>query len=306
VVARDDADAGLVKVLYRGASETAWARPLGEGVFELDNSPFFVEYSWLDRVRCEQGADGQLEVVELVRASGHVTLRALLDPLVDASTKDALLKRITELGGSYEGAEGFYYAIDVPPGVDRRPIEELLRAHEDDVMWEEGMSESFRDAALAAVGGVGRTAEHAAPLGDEEAEESLLVDIEAVETTTRHYERLFATAIGDEVRVLNAPFFAYGLAYGDRVDVERRAGRTPLLREVTHPSGHYTARAILEDDRFEPELRAAVREVGGRFERLAGTQMIAIDIPGADEAKRLRTRLDAMEAEGKLGYETGW
>lgn len=306
VVGNEENGPGLEKVLLAGPQETVWARRTRDDEYELANSPFFADYSWLDIVRCQERADGQLEAKELVCSGGHTTIRVLFHPLVEQTVIDAVLTEIVDLGASYEGIEGFYYAVDLPSDVDGSRVRDLLLLRDNDVLWEEGLSERFANTVLEAVEGVGRTAEHTAPLGDQEAEAVVFVDIDENSTTKRRFERLFATPVGDEYRILNAPYFARGLAYGDLVRAEREPGRHPLLQRVSRRSGHYTVRVVLEHERFLNDLRGAVEAVAGRLEHQEGTNLLAVDVRGDAEARLLTARLDTLEREGRLDYETGW
>jgi hypothetical protein len=75
----------LAKVIFTlpddapSATESVWAKALGESLFEIDNTPWYVRgYALGDIVRCDQ-QDGELpEVIELVTPSGNLTVRVFV------------------------------------------------------------------------------------------------------------------------------------------------------------------------------------------------------------------------------------
>ncbi|MEM1249674.1 MAG: DUF4265 domain-containing protein [Acidobacteriota bacterium] len=88
-----------------------------------------------------------------------------------------------------------------------------------------------------------------------------------------------------QLRILNAPFFAYGVSWGDVVSVGARdeAGSFPFLEVVRH-SGHSTYRIFSELDAEESRLREAwapLERQGCTFEA-AGPSLqglLAVDVP---------------------------
>ncbi|MCH8963512.1 MAG: DUF4265 domain-containing protein [Planctomycetes bacterium] len=65
--------------------ETLWAREAGEGLYVIDNIPFFVRgVSWGDIVSVEQSSN-ELLFKEVVRSAGHCTIRIIF---LDSSAKD--------------------------------------------------------------------------------------------------------------------------------------------------------------------------------------------------------------------------
>lgn len=76
---------GLVKVQLQGPDgevETVWARPLGDHLFELDNTPWYAYgLSWHDVIEARaQTPEGFPEFVRVARKSGHRTVRVILKP----------------------------------------------------------------------------------------------------------------------------------------------------------------------------------------------------------------------------------
>lgn len=108
--------------------EGVWAVPLGYGIYEIDNIPYFIRgFSTGDKVRAEF-IEGELRYVEFVEASGNTTYRIFV-------TQEALVPRIVEeltyLGVQYEGTHiPRLVALSVPAQVDLAPIRAYLEAGE--------------------------------------------------------------------------------------------------------------------------------------------------------------------------------
>ena len=71
----------------------------------------------------------------VVAKSGHRTIRIILssDPRNDAGAK-LVLNEISALGCTYEGANGQYVAVDLPPEVNMEKVVRFLTERE--VEWE--------------------------------------------------------------------------------------------------------------------------------------------------------------------------
>jgi hypothetical protein len=124
--------ADMVKVLMQEGSdvETLWAVPVGDGLYRLDNSPFFTyRVSWQDIVRAEPDADEILSFVNVAEKSGNRTVRVIMEGC-DTTSEDAkpFLDGIIELGCSYEGFQPRLISINVPPGVDLATVADYLIA----------------------------------------------------------------------------------------------------------------------------------------------------------------------------------
>jgi hypothetical protein len=121
----------LVKVGFRyedGGVETLWAAPLGNNLYRLDNSPFYIYgVSWQDVVEAQPEEDGFLFFLRVIEKSGHRTVRVLFE---DFSAKDPeaepILADIKNLGCTYEGYGGLL-VIDVPPEVNLETVTEYLK-----------------------------------------------------------------------------------------------------------------------------------------------------------------------------------
>jgi hypothetical protein len=111
----------MVKIRLQGPGqcelETLWASEIGPNLYQLDNSPFFAYgISWQDVVEARPGEAEILEYVRIVRKSGNRTVRVIFVDcrLYDDQAQD-VLRRIRELGCSYEGMQPRLVSINVPP-----------------------------------------------------------------------------------------------------------------------------------------------------------------------------------------------
>lgn len=115
----------LAKVLFRIPEgdggvrvETLWASPLGDDLYELDNSPFDAySVSWKDVVYAPFDPDEEMAAFQRVKTkSGHRTVRVILDPPADpGNPSQTILDELVALGCSYEGASKHLFSIDIPP-----------------------------------------------------------------------------------------------------------------------------------------------------------------------------------------------
>jgi hypothetical protein len=118
-------------------AETLWAIPLGNNLYQLDNTPWLVYgISWQDVIEAVYEDPNSLPVFQrIVRKSGNRTLRVVLDSAPgSASQSKFILDKLIELGCSYEGATKKYIGINVPPNIDLIAITNFLI--ENDVQWE--------------------------------------------------------------------------------------------------------------------------------------------------------------------------
>lgn len=124
------------------ADDWLWAEALGSGRFRIESCPFFAYGLSRDDVvvAASPGPDESPRLEHVVEKSGHRTLRAALDPAVDASHPRVqdLLGRLLELGCTHETLRPKLVAIDVPPSIDVARAAALLQAHADDgaLLWE--------------------------------------------------------------------------------------------------------------------------------------------------------------------------
>lgn len=112
--------------------ESAWATKVGDH-YKLDNILFYApEYAWGDVVNVEERG-GELYVTELVKESGHSTVRILFNDQKDVQNTRDQLKRMgcdSELSNI-----STLIAVDIPPHVKYEKIKEFLDEGEKNEKW---------------------------------------------------------------------------------------------------------------------------------------------------------------------------
>jgi len=108
--------------------ESMWAHPLGEDLFEVRNVPFYAYgLNFLDIVRAvEPSPDNKPVILELVKSSGHQTLRVSFNDTIIESERPELLRRLNAHRAYFEGANPGYFAIDVEPAGDYAAVRAQL------------------------------------------------------------------------------------------------------------------------------------------------------------------------------------
>ena len=107
--------------------EAMWAKSLGDDLYVIDNVPFYaygINYGDVVRATAD-GPDLKASVREVVRASGHSTLRIFFDTLALEKQLE-VLGQLENLNASYERATDAYVAIDIKPTGDAQKVRELL------------------------------------------------------------------------------------------------------------------------------------------------------------------------------------
>lgn len=109
----------LVKVIvdlpnhWRTSGESMWARPLGDDLYELHNSPFSAyDLNYLDVV-VAVSAEPHLkpQICRIERRSGHRTLRLIFKATTERPERDKILSKINDLGATYENADSTLYSL---------------------------------------------------------------------------------------------------------------------------------------------------------------------------------------------------
>ena len=112
--------------------EGIWSVKIGEDLYEVRNSPWHTtDINYLDVVRAISPTEDKNPVVtEVVHRRGHRTIHVIF---LDAGQdhKDAVSKRLNQLGGTYEGADKTFYSIDIEPDVDFDVIADYLTECQD-------------------------------------------------------------------------------------------------------------------------------------------------------------------------------
>jgi Domain of unknown function (DUF4265) len=108
-------------------SETVWAEPRGDDLYEVWNMPWLADGVHLrDIVRC-RSAEGEMpEFMEVVQPSGHDTLHIVFTEAASTELREDTLRFLEQAVGVTERAAENGWSVDVPPGVDVAPAEERL------------------------------------------------------------------------------------------------------------------------------------------------------------------------------------
>jgi hypothetical protein len=121
-------------------------------------------------------------------------------------------------------------------------------------------------------------------------------------------ESFWAQPLGnDRYELRNVPFYAYGLNYGDIVVATKQpTDELPVIERVERSSGHQTFRIVPADDVDTVALLAALdalEAIGVGVER-ASPKLMALDIAPDVDSDVVFDRLEELEADGMLEFET--
>jgi hypothetical protein len=107
--------------------ESFWAKPLGNDLYELRNTPFLAfDLHFRDIVRAVTETPDQLPLIrEVVERSGHKTLRIIFQKAT-SDEKQQILSRLNAMHAFYEKANNRLYAIDVEPQGDYQAVCDYL------------------------------------------------------------------------------------------------------------------------------------------------------------------------------------
>jgi len=108
--------------------EFIWAVDLSGDLYEIRNVPFYAyDLNYGDVVRATSDTSDLIpEVKEVVRRSGHNTLRLFFKESVDQSRSLELLATLRLLSASYEGLNNFYFALDLEPEAGVAEVRDVL------------------------------------------------------------------------------------------------------------------------------------------------------------------------------------
>lgn len=121
-------------------------------------------------------------------------------------------------------------------------------------------------------------------------------------------ESLWALPLGDDLYELrNAPFYAYGLNWGDVVRAySEDTDLKPEVREVVNTSGHRTLRVFFGDElnqERQNEILSSLQYLDLSWER-ATDKFVAIDVHPSSDYQAVCDKLWELEKKGRLSYET--
>ena len=121
--------------------ESLWALPVGEGLFQIDDVPFFargIAYGDIASATVEQQ---ELRFREVVRPSGHSTLRLII---YDEKDTPSVKELLNNMGCSIEQSHiPGLISVDVPPSVSLVELRKNLDEGEAQERW------GYEEACLA-------------------------------------------------------------------------------------------------------------------------------------------------------------
>lgn len=122
-----------------GSMECMYAQAQGDGVYVLDNSPFYAfDISYCDEFVAKE-VNGGLVFSHVVSRSGHSTYRIKIPKNKKHTYFLKYWKKLKDEGCSYEGSSvnsRRLYAIDVPPAADINKVYGIMEDYEQLGIWE--------------------------------------------------------------------------------------------------------------------------------------------------------------------------
>jgi Domain of unknown function (DUF4265) len=123
------------------AAESLWAKRVTGHRYRVENIPIFARDVSLGDIVEAGEEDGRLTVIRRVEASGHSTIRVVLQREEDVAV---LRARLRQLGCDSElSHRPRLIAVDIPPEVKLQPIREMFEQGLADGQWE------YEESALA-------------------------------------------------------------------------------------------------------------------------------------------------------------
>lgn len=113
---------------------------------------------------------------------------------------------------------------------------------------------------------------------------------------------------GNRCRILNIPFFAEGVSYGDIVFVRKRDGFL-VYEETSIAAGHSTYRMLIDSDLSKSDLEACMapfKALGCGFEGGAfggAKRLLAIDAPPWTDVQEVRQLLKEGAQTDRWAFE---
>jgi hypothetical protein len=118
-------------------------------------------------------------------------------------------------------------------------------------------------------------------------------------------ERLWAASVGrDAYRLLNTPFFLYGVSKEDHVEAFERDGEL-FFHRLLHSEGHSTVRVIVYDHTKLEEILNTLRAFGCACEQAVSwnPHYIAVDVPPTVNLDSVHSFLSGMKSDDKVAFE---
>ena len=127
------------------------------------------------------------------------------------------------------------------------------------------------------------------------------------EDAPHRFEQLWARRMDEaEFELCCVPFFTYGMALGDIVRTKAEGGSTHLVEKVMSHSGHSTYRVWFGQKPIDQEeVIAELDRIGGAHER-SSRNLIAVDAPDGNVARKVVDYLSERQERGDLLFESGY
>ncbi|WP_308686780.1 DUF4265 domain-containing protein [Stigmatella ashevillensis] len=123
------------------SAETLWAIKVDDGLFKIDNMPFFALGIAVNDIVSATQEEGAFRFKEVVQPSGHSTLRVVVYDPADVPAVRALFK---ELGCETELSHlPRLLAVDVPPTLSMEELRKVLDSGRQQDRW------GYEEACLA-------------------------------------------------------------------------------------------------------------------------------------------------------------
>jgi hypothetical protein len=111
---------------------------------------------------------------------------------------------------------------------------------------------------------------------------------------------------GDQFRLLNSPFFVFGVSAEDLVSAIKIQEGVYKFQRVLHKAGHSTYRIFLQSGTINEEAFqgrwGAIQTLGASFESGNG-RFVSVDVPPGADGLKIRTLLKQGEEEGVWVFE---
>lgn len=275
-------------------AEWVWAKPLGEGLYRLDNIPAFVPGLALDDVIAAEDEDGVPVFRGVRKRAGHSTYWLFFSNDVERPQAANFLSQLESLGCSYEGVRGRMIAVDVEPEPDIHQVYSFFQKAESEGLMQ--FEEGHCGHVLRAI--------NPQPMSEQV---KIKIPLSGDNLMNADAEWVWAEPRDDgNYTIANVPFLAMGLSYNDVVEAELNDGAL-IFKGVVQHCGHSTYRIYASAGRSNPAVCALL----DRIHRMncdiepATEKLLAIDVlPGADIHSIYAVLSDAEEA-GVIGFEEG-
>lgn len=130
----------------------------------------------------------------------------------------------------------------------------------------------------------------------------VLIEIGSEDENTVEIESIWAKKTKNGYYLDNIPFYAYGLAYMDIIEVEDLNG-CYYFRGLLKASGHSTIRILFSDINTIKNTIVELEKLGCSCEISDVKRLISVDIPKTIKYKTIKSFLDKGVENDKWAYE---